>query len=62
MSNLTLVIPSTVDATVKVSSGLSNVNFPAGWIQNGDTYTQKGSGPMLTIIIEMGAGNVQISQ
>jgi hypothetical protein len=51
-----------VDATVKVSSGLSNVNFPAGWIQNGDTYTQKGSGPMLTIIIEMGAGNVQISQ
>jgi hypothetical protein len=62
MSNLTLVIPASLAATVKVSSGLSNVNFPAGWSQNGDTYTQKGSGPALTIIIEMGAGNVQISQ
>jgi hypothetical protein len=62
MSNLTLVIPASVAATVKVSSGLSNVQFPAGWSQNGDTYTQKGSGSALTIIIEMGAGNVQISQ
>jgi len=63
MSNLTLVIPEGLATTVKVSSGLSNVQFPAsGWSQNGDTYTQKGSGPSLTIIIEMGAGNVQISQ
>lgn len=62
MSNLTLVIPANVNATVKVSSGLSNVQFPQSWSQNGDTYTQKGEGPALTIIIEMGAGNVQISQ
>ena len=62
ISNLTLVIPANVAATVKVSGGLSNVQFPSGWSQNGDTYTQKGSGPALTLIIEMGAGNVQISQ
>jgi hypothetical protein len=62
MSNLTLVIPADVAATVKVNSGLSNVQFPSGWSQNGDTYTQKGTGPTLTIVIEMGAGNVQISQ
>lgn len=64
MSNLTLVIPPRVAATVKVSSGLSNVQVPSEWThaQNSDTYTQKGSGPTLTIVIEMGAGNVQISQ
>ena len=62
MSNLTLVIPADLAATVKVSSGLSNVQFPSTWSKTGDTYIQKGSGSALTIIIEMGAGNVQISQ
>ena len=62
MSNLTLVIPAGTSATVKVSSGLSNVQFPSSWTKSGDTYTQKGEGPALTIIIEMGAGNVQITQ
>jgi len=62
MSNLTLVIPANTAATVKVSSGLSNVQFPSGWDKTGDTYTRQGSGPALTIVIEMGAGNVQITQ
>jgi hypothetical protein len=62
MSNLTLVVPSGIAATLKVSSGLSNVQAPTSWSQHGDTYTQEGSGPALTIIIEMGAGNVQITQ
>jgi hypothetical protein len=62
MSNLTLIIPSGVAATIKVSSGLSNVQVPSGWNQHDETYTQEGSGPELTIIIEMGAGNVQITQ
>jgi hypothetical protein len=61
MSNLTLVVPSGVAATIKVSSGLSNVQVPSGWSQRGDTYTQAGSGSGLTIIIEMGAGNVQVT-
>jgi hypothetical protein len=62
MSNLTLVIPEGVAATVKVNGGLSNVQFPAGWLQSGDLYTQAGEGPALTVVIEMGAGNVQITQ
>ena len=62
MSNLTLVVPSGIAATLKVSSGLSNVQVPTGWSQHGDTYTQEGTGPALTIIIEMCAGNVQIAQ
>ncbi len=62
MSNLTLVVPSNVSATIKVSSGLSNVQAPDGWTKNAETYSQEGSGPTLTIIVEMGAGNVQIMQ
>lgn len=62
MSNLTLVIPSGIAATIKVNSGLSNVQFPSDWSQHGEMYTQEGSGPALTIVIEMGAGNVQITQ
>lgn len=62
VSNVTLVIPAGLATTVKVSGGLSNVQFPSGWSQNGDLYTQAGSGPALTIVIEMGAGNVQITQ
>ncbi|MEI6288968.1 MAG: toast rack family protein [Chloroflexota bacterium] len=62
MSNLTLTIPTGIPATVKVSSGLSNVQFPASWNHNGDNYTQPGEGPILTILVEMGAGNVQINQ
>lgn len=62
MSNLTLVVPSNANVTIKVSSGLSNVQVPGSWIKDGDTYTQAGSGPMLTIVVEMGAGNVQITK
>jgi hypothetical protein len=62
MSNLTLNIPEGVAATVQVSSGLSNVQFPSGWAQRGDTYTQEGSGPGLTVVVEMGAGNLQITK
>ncbi len=62
MSNLTLVIPEGVAATVKVNGGLSNVQFPSGWSQSGDLYTQAGEGPALMIVIEMGAGNVQVTR
>ncbi len=62
MSNLTLVIPQGLSATIRVNGGLSNVQFPSGWSQNGDLYTQEGEGPTLMIVIEMGAGNVQITE
>ena len=61
ISNVTLVIPPALAATVRINGGLANVQFPSGWTQNGQTYTQAGSGPSLIIIIEMGAGNLQIT-
>ena len=41
--------------------GPVNVNHSSGWGQSNHTYTQDGSGPTLTIIVKMGAGNVTIT-
>lgn len=62
MSNITLVIPEGIAAQITVEGGLSSVNVPSGWRQNGDTYSRSGDGPVLTIMVDLGAGNLQISE
>lgn len=59
--DLKLVIPEGVDARVSVEGGAINVNHGSGWGQSNHTYTQDGSGPTLTVIVKMGAGNVTIT-
>jgi hypothetical protein len=62
VSNISLVIPQGVQAQVTVEGSLANVNVPQGWSKNGNVYTQSGSGPMLTILVQIGAGNLGISR
>ena len=59
--DLNLVVPEGVDARVTVEGGPVNVNHSSGWAQSNHTYTQKGSGATLTIIVKVGAGNVTIT-
>jgi len=59
--DMKLVIPAGVDASVTVEGGPVNINHSSGWAQSNQTYTQDGSGPTLTIIVKMGAGNVTIT-
>lgn len=59
--DLKLIIPEDVDARITVEGGAVNVNHSSGWGQSNKTYTQEGSGPTLTIIVKMGAGNVTIT-
>jgi hypothetical protein len=59
--DLKLVVPEGIDARVTVEGGAINVNHSSGWGQSNHTYTQDGSGPTLTIIVKMGAGNVTIT-
>ncbi|MBL8050958.1 MAG: hypothetical protein JNM46_07025, partial [Anaerolineales bacterium] len=61
LSNVILVIPEGVNAIVTVEGGALNVNTDSGWSQNGSVYEQKGEGHTLTFIIEMGAGNLTIT-
>jgi hypothetical protein len=56
-----LIIPKGVNATVTVESTLVSVNQSSGWAQNGNKYTQKGEGSELTILVEMAAGNLTIT-
>jgi hypothetical protein len=60
--DLTLVIPEGLDTRVTVEGAAINVNHSSGWGQNNRTYTQDGSGPTLTIIVKMAAGNVTITE
>jgi hypothetical protein len=59
--DLALVIPEGLDARVTVEGGAVNVNHGSGWGVSNRTYSQDGSGPTLTIIVKMGAGNVTIT-
>jgi hypothetical protein len=60
LSDITLVIPPGTDAVVTVDSGLANVDFDDGWSQSGKVYTRKGEGHILTIVINVGAGDVTV--
>ena len=62
VSNLTLVIPSGIPVQITVDGGLSNVSLGSGWTRNGNVYTQPGTGPQLTFVVEIGAGNLTITR
>ncbi len=59
--DLSLVIPEDVDAVVTVEGAALNINHSSGWTQNGQKYTQNGSGSILTILVKMAAGNLVIT-
>lgn len=60
LSSLTIRVPASTPARVTFEGGLSNIETSGGWTQSGDTYTLPGSGPALTIVISMGAGDVKL--
>ncbi|MEW5828910.1 MAG: toast rack family protein [Chloroflexota bacterium] len=58
VSNLTLIVPDGVNARLTIEGSLSNVTSGSGWDKDGNTYTHAGEGPLLTFVIEIGAGNL----
>jgi hypothetical protein len=62
LSNMIVVVPAGVNANVTVEGGLSNVSVGSSWSQNGNIYSQTGSGPTLTFIVKMGAGNLTLTK
>jgi hypothetical protein len=59
--NVSLIVPSNVNAKVTVESAAVNINHGSTWAQNGNDYTQKSDGPSLTFVVKMAAGNLLIS-
>ena len=62
ISNLTLVIPAAVPVQITVKGAASNVTSDSGWTRNGNVYAQAGTGPQLTFVIEIGAGNITLTR
>jgi hypothetical protein len=61
LGNMTLAIPEDVDTVVTVEGTAVNITHGSSWAQNGKQYTQSGSGPTLTILVKMAAGNLVIT-
>lgn len=62
LSNIIVNVPENVNAVVTIDSGASNVSAGSGWSKNGNVYEQKGDGPTLTFVIDIGAGNVMLTK
>jgi len=60
ISNLVIVVPEGTAANVVVDGGLTSINVSGSWVHSGDTYQLQGSGPTLTIQIDMNAGNLTL--
>lgn len=60
MSSLTLVVPEDMNVELAVAGALAEVDTPQGFTQQGDQYVQPGSGPTLSIHVEVGAGEVTV--
>ncbi len=60
ISSVVIVIPPNVNAIVKFEGGLSNVDASNTWTKQGSDYAQKGTGPTITIKVNMGAGNLEL--
>jgi hypothetical protein len=61
LSSMKIIVPEGISARVLVDTGLSNVDVSGAWEISGDTYTLDGSGPRLTINVNIGAGNLDLS-
>jgi hypothetical protein len=61
LSNIKLIVPRGIPATLTADTELTNVNVGSSWKKDGNRYSQPGTGPTLTFIIKGGAGNLTLS-
>lgn len=60
LSNVKLIVPQNVPATLNLESNLTNVNAKGLWAGGGNTYSLAGQGPTLTFVVKLGAGNLEL--
>jgi hypothetical protein len=61
VSNLTLVIPAGMVVKITNNGALSAINTQGTWTVDGSTYSTSGSGPTLTVDLEVGVGNLTLT-
>lgn len=60
LSSITVIVPKGVSARVLVDGSLANVDLSGDWEKSGDVYILSGSGPRLTINVDIGAGSLTL--
>ena len=60
VSNVRIVVPAGMTAQVDVEGAISNVSTEGTWTVNDKHYEVAGSGPTLTITVQMGVGNLTL--
>lgn len=60
VSNTKVVIPAGMNARIQVNGGLNNVTQRGVWNVQDRTYETQGSGPLLTIDVEMSVGQLEL--
>jgi hypothetical protein len=58
LSSMTISVPAQMNVKLSYEGGLTNITTRGAWEQSGNYYTISGTGPTLTISIEMSAGNL----
>ncbi|MGE5224906.1 MAG: toast rack family protein [Omnitrophica WOR_2 bacterium] len=61
ISTVNVIIPEGVGARVTFEGGLTSVNTHGAWQKSGNVYSQAGSGPSITIRVNMAAGTLDLS-
>jgi hypothetical protein len=61
LSNMTINVPPGIPTIVNVEGALNNVVVRGNWGGSGDSYTLPGNGPSLVININIGAGNLNLT-
>jgi hypothetical protein len=57
---LTVIVPDGTPVTVTTDNALASTDTDGNWGVNGDIYTTSGSGPAITINIDMGVGSLNL--
>ena len=60
VSNITIIIPSGMNAVINNQGTVSNINTRGTWLVTDDTYTTQAEGPTLSINLDMAVGNVNL--
>jgi len=59
-SNLVIAVPEGTSAHISMEGTLSSIEVGDDWEISGGEYIHPGSGPMLNITIDIGAGNIEL--
>jgi len=60
ISNITIIIPADMNATINNQGTVSNINTQGTWLVQNETYQTMVEGPLLTINLDMAVGNVNL--